>query len=40
MGPAGTEIGALSALGRTPESTGFVDTWIFNSTKVFLTAPP
>ena len=30
--------GALSELDRKPEVTGFVDTWIFNSTKVFLIA--
>ncbi len=33
-------VGALSALGRKPQETGFVDTWIFNSSKVFLIAPP
>ena len=32
--------GALSALGRKPRETGFVDTWIFNSSKAFLIAPP
>jgi hypothetical protein len=32
--------GALSALGRKPLETGFVDTWIFNSSKAFLIAPP
>lgn len=32
--------GALSELGRKPKETGFVDTWIFNSSKVFLIAPP
>jgi hypothetical protein len=32
--------GALSALDRTPQETGFVDTWIFNSSKAFLIAPP
>lgn len=32
--------GALSALGRKPHETGFVDTWIFNSSKAFLIAPP
>ena len=32
--------GALSALGRTPQETGFLDTWIFNSSKAFLIAPP
>ena len=30
--------GALQALERTPRETGFVDTWIFNSSKVFLIA--
>ena len=33
-------VGALSALGRKPVETGLVDTWIFNSSKVFLIAPP
>ena len=32
--------GALSALERKPRETDFVDTWIFNSSKVFLIAPP
>ena len=32
--------GALSALERKPAVTGFVDTWIFNSSKAFLIAPP
>ena len=32
--------GALDALGRKPKETGFVDTWIFNSSKAFLIAPP
>jgi hypothetical protein len=32
--------GAMSALGRTPAVTGFVDTWIFNSSKAFLISPP
>lgn len=32
--------GALSALDRKPKETGFVDTWIFNSSKAFLIAPP
>lgn len=32
--------GALSALDRKPVETGFVDTWIFNSSKAFLIAPP
>ena len=33
-------VGALAALGRKPRETGFVDTWIFNSSKAFLIAPP
>ncbi len=33
-------VGALSALDRKPSETGFVDTWIFNSSKTFLIAPP
>ena len=33
-------VGALSELDRKPRETGFVDTWIFNSSKVFLIAPP
>lgn len=32
--------GALQELGRVPEVTGFVKTWIFNSSKVFLISPP
>jgi hypothetical protein len=32
--------GAMSELKRNPKETGFVDTWIFNSSKVFLIAPP
>jgi hypothetical protein len=32
--------GALSALDRGPKETGFIDTWIFNSSKAFLIAPP
>ena len=32
--------GAMSELKRTPLETGFVDTWIFNSSKAFLIAPP
>jgi hypothetical protein len=32
--------GAMSELKRTPRETGFVDTWIFNSSKAFLIAPP
>lgn len=33
-------VGALSALERKPRETGFVDTWIFNSSKTFLIARP
>lgn len=32
--------GALQALERKPAETGFIDTWIFNSSKCFLIAPP
>lgn len=32
--------GALDALGRGPGETAFVDTWIFNSSKVFLISRP
>ena len=32
--------GALSELKRNPAEIEFIDTWIFNSTKCFLTAPP
>lgn len=32
--------GALSELKRNPKETGLVETWIFNSSKVFLIAPP
>ena len=32
--------GAMSELNRKPQETGFVDTWIFNSSKAFLIAPP
>jgi hypothetical protein len=32
--------GAMSELKRKPAETGFVDTWIFNSSKAFLIAPP
>ena len=32
--------GAMHELGRKPAETGFVDTWIFNSSKAFLIAPP
>ena len=32
--------GAMSALKRSPQETGFIDTWIFNSSKAFLIAPP
>ncbi|WP_428532280.1 hypothetical protein [Rhodopila sp.] len=31
---------ALHALERRPKDLGFVDTWIFNSSKTFLVAPP
>jgi hypothetical protein len=32
--------GALGELGRKPAWTQFIDTWIFNSSKAFLIAPP
>jgi len=32
--------GAMSELGLQPQETGFLDTWIFNSSKAFLIAPP
>ncbi len=32
--------GALAELRRKPAETEFIDTWIFNSSKCFLTAPP
>ena len=32
--------GAMSELERKPQETDFVDTWIFNSSKAFLIAPP
>jgi len=32
--------GALNALDRKPSVTGFLDTWIFNSSKAFLIAQP
>jgi hypothetical protein len=32
--------GAMSALGRKPQETAFLDTWIFNSSKAFLIASP
>jgi hypothetical protein len=32
--------GALRELNRKPASTEFIDTWIFNSSKAFLIAPP
>lgn len=32
--------GALDELKRKPAETEFIDTWIFNSSKCFLTAPP
>ena len=30
----------MSELGRQPKETVFLDTWIFNSTKTFMIAPP
>ncbi|MDP3660348.1 hypothetical protein [Phenylobacterium sp.] len=33
-------MGVMSELKRKPQQTGFVDTWIFNSSKAFLIAPP
>ena len=33
-------LGLLSELGQKPTETGLLDTWIFNSSKVFLVAPP
>ena len=32
--------GALAELKRNPTETEFIDTWIFNSSKCFLVAPP
>jgi hypothetical protein len=32
--------GAMKELGRKPRSSAFIDTWIFNSSKAFLIAPP
>lgn len=32
--------GALHALSRVPAETEFIDTWIFNSSKVFVMSPP
>jgi Catalytic LigB subunit of aromatic ring-opening dioxygenase len=32
--------GALAELQRKPAETDFIDTWIFNSSKCFLAAPP
>ncbi len=32
--------GALAQLNRKPAETEFIDTWIFNSSKCFLMAPP
>jgi hypothetical protein len=31
--------GAMHELKRKPSQTGFVDTWIFNSSKAFVVAP-
>ena len=33
-------VGALKALDRKPAETDFIDTWIFNSSKAFMIAPP
>ena len=33
-------VGAMNELKCKPSHIGFVDTWIFNSSKVFLVAPP
>jgi hypothetical protein len=33
-------MGAMNELKRKPKETGLVDTWIFNSSKAFLIAPP
>lgn len=33
-------VGALSELKQKPTELGFVSTWVFNSSKVFLVAPP
>jgi hypothetical protein len=33
-------VGALDALGRGPGTTEFIETWIFNSSKVFLISGP
>jgi hypothetical protein len=33
-------VGALAELQRKPRDTEFIDTWIFNSSKCFLIAPP
>ena len=32
--------GVLAELKRKPAETEFIDTWIFNSSKCFLMAPP
>ena len=32
--------GVLAELDRKPMETEFIDTWIFNSSKCFLIAPP
>jgi hypothetical protein len=32
--------GALAELGRKPAEMEFIDTWIFNSSKCFMAAPP
>jgi LmbE family N-acetylglucosaminyl deacetylase len=33
-------VGALNEMKRVPAEAGFVDTWIFNSSKCFVIAPP
>jgi hypothetical protein len=33
-------VGALAELGRKPAEMEFIDTWIFNSSKCFMAAPP
>jgi len=33
-------VGALAEMKRMPAETEFIDTWIFNSSKCFLVAPP
>jgi hypothetical protein len=33
-------VGALNEMNRVPAEAGLVDTWIFNSSKCFVIAPP